>query len=150
MNTRSSKKIISVVDDDLDIVCLFFDALRAVSGVKKYKFTDGALAFEHFKVNRDSYSVIICDNRMPGISGLELLSSVKKMNPFVRTILITAFDIDDVMFKHKGNPKIIDCLIQKPVKIHQFVEEVRKQLRLYESMNLENPLPNSPFLLNSS
>ena len=124
---RSDKKIISVVDDDPDIVCLFFNALNEkIDGVETFKFTDPILALEHFKYNINSYCLVICDNRMPGISGIELLRSIKSMNPLVRTILLTAFDIDDNLFK--ANRGSIDVLLQKPVRIPKFTEEVKKQI----------------------
>lgn len=122
----SDKKIISVIDDDPDIVCLFYDALKAIHGVKKYKFTDPILALEHFKYNKSSYCLVISDNRMPGMDGVELLRSIKSINPFVRTILLSAFDIDDNLFNpNKGS---IDAILQKPIKIRQFIEEVSKQI----------------------
>lgn len=126
MYRMSDKKIISVIDDDPDIVCLFFDALKAIHGVKTYKFTDPISALEHFKYNKSSYCLVICDNRMPGMSGVELLQSIKSMNPLVRTILMTAFDIDDLLFK--ANQGSIDSFLQKPVKIRKFTEEVKKQI----------------------
>ena len=137
--------IISIIDDDADIVCLFFDALSVIRGVKKYKFTDPMLALEHFKYNRDSYGLIISDNRMPGISGLELVQIVKKMNPNVRTILLTAFDIDDFIFKEKKNHGIVDSFLQKPTRIPEFVQEIKKQINL-SKMNQDAILSDAPSL----
>ena len=141
--------IISIIDDDADIVCLFFDALSVIRGVRKYKFTDPKLALEHFKYNGDSYSLIISDNRMPGISGLELLQTVKKMNPNVRTVLLTAFDIDDVIFKEKNNHVIVDSFLQKPIRIPEFVQEIKKQLNL-SKMNQNVILSVPPSLKSQS
>jgi response regulator RpfG family c-di-GMP phosphodiesterase len=138
---RSDKKIISVVDDDPDIVCLFFNALNEnIDGVKTFKFTDPILALEHFKYNKNHYCLIICDNRMPGMSGIELSRSVKSMNPLVRTILLTAFDIDDNLFK--ANQGSIDSLLQKPVRIPKFTEEVKKQIGKSLIKKQKIPIPS--------
>jgi CheY-like chemotaxis protein len=39
--------------------------------------------------------LIISDLRMPVTNGLQLLKTVKDLNPLIRTILMTAFQIDD-------------------------------------------------------
>jgi len=48
-------------------------------------------ALEHFAINRDAYVLIISDLRMPSLNGMELIKRIKDVNPFVRTILMTAF-----------------------------------------------------------
>jgi YesN/AraC family two-component response regulator len=43
--------------------------------------------------------VIISDFKMPGFNGMEFLKKIKDSNPFVRTILMTAFEIDEKIFR---------------------------------------------------
>jgi response regulator RpfG family c-di-GMP phosphodiesterase len=77
---------------------------------------------------------------MPGMSGIELSRSVKSMNPLVRTILLTAFDIDDNLFK--ANQGSIDSLLQKPVRIPKFTEEVKKQIGKSLIKKQKIPIPS--------
>ena len=63
------------------------------------------MALEHFMMNSESYVLIISDLRMPRLWGTDLLKKVKKSNPSVRTILMTAFAIDENLFKNMQNVK---------------------------------------------
>lgn len=68
------RKIVSVIDDDVDISRLFYEALREnFNGVDIFSFNDPALALEHFAENKSAYAHVISDLRMPGLNGLELL-----------------------------------------------------------------------------
>ncbi len=48
------------------------------------------------KINRNSYSLIIADLRMPGLNGLELLQMVRALEPNTRVILMTGYGSDQV------------------------------------------------------
>ena len=43
---------------------------------------------------------------MPGLNGMEFLKRIKEANRFVRTILMTAFTIDDKMFRNAPKTKL--------------------------------------------
>ena len=134
MNTDYSRnRIVGIVDDDLDIVNLFRDALTAISEVTIHTFTDAILAMEHFQINEDAYILIISDLKMPGLSGIEFLRKVKQKNKFTRTILMTAFDIDDKLFRNYTKEKIIDAFLQKPIRINDLIKEVETQLCSHEA-----------------
>lgn len=121
-------RIVSIVDDELDIALLFCDALRAINGIQVFKFTDPILALEHLKINAKDYRLIISDLRMPIINGLQLLKTVKDLNPLIRTILMTAFQIDDSLFQQYTTKGIINGFLQKPIDLKQLLAEVNKQM----------------------
>ena len=52
--------------------------------------------------------MIISDFKMQDLNGIEFLKKIKDSNPFVRTILITAFEIDDKIFREYTKMKIIN------------------------------------------
>jgi two-component SAPR family response regulator len=60
-----------------------------------FQFTDPIKALEHLKLHKGDYGVIISDLRMPVVNGVQLLKTVKDLNPLARTILVTAYDIDN-------------------------------------------------------
>lgn len=120
------------MDDDLDICILFRDALQTMLGVTIFTFTDPILALEHFQINDFAYVLVISDFKMPGINGMDFLKRIREANRFVRTILMTAFTIDDKMFREFTKNKIINAFLQKPIGIHDLLKEVDTQLHSYE------------------
>lgn len=125
-------RLVAIVDDDLDITELFHDALKPISGIVVFKFTDPVIALEHITLNIDKYVLIISDLRMPNLNGLELLNKVKKINPNIRTVLMTAFEITDKLFMQYAREQIINSFLQKPIQIKDLVEEADKQLHIHE------------------
>lgn len=65
---------------------------------------------------------------MPGLNGMELIKKTKELNPFVRTILMTAFEIDDNLFQEYTKKEIINAFLQKPIKLQELITQVNKQL----------------------
>jgi len=124
--------MICIVDDDPDIILLFHDALKSISGITIFTFTDPILALEHFQVNEYAYVLVLSDFKMPGLNGMEFLKKIKELNRFVRTILMTAFQIEDKVFREYTKKKIINAFLQKPIGIHDFLKEVNTQLHSYE------------------
>ena len=129
------KWLVAIVDDELDIVNLFRDALNKIRGLSIFTFTDPLTAFEHIRMNKSKYAVIISDLRMPGINGMDLIYKIKKENPLIRTLLMTAFEVDDKVFEDYTKNKIIDGFLQKPLKLRALESEVRKQIDIYEESN---------------
>lgn len=129
---NKSNRLVAIIDDELDITVLFRDAIRGIRGISIFTFTDPTLALEHFKINRKDYSLIISDLRMPGINGIELLKRIKELNPLVRTVLMTAFEFDDELFRKNVEKQIINGFLQKPIMLHNLVKEVDNQLHIYQ------------------
>jgi DNA-binding NtrC family response regulator len=124
--------MVSIVDDDPDIIMLFHEALKSISGITIFTFTDPILALEHFQVNEYAYVLVLSDFKMPGLNGMEFLKKIKELNGFVRTILMTAFQIEDKVFREYTKKKIINAFLQKPIGIHDLLKEVNTQLHSYE------------------
>jgi two-component SAPR family response regulator len=71
---------------------------------------------------------------MPGLNGLNLLKKVKTLNPRVRTVLMSAFDVESEKILQKYLLKeIINQFIQKPITIYALCNAINDQLRAHES-----------------
>ncbi|MFZ0656434.1 MAG: response regulator [Nitrososphaeraceae archaeon] len=128
----AQNRIVSIVDDEPGITMFFHEALRTIPGITIFTFTDPILALEHCQVKGYAYVLAISDFKMPGLNGMELLNKIKDSNRFVRTILMTAFEIDDILFQEYTKKKIINGFLQKPIGLHDLVKEVNTQLDSYE------------------
>ena len=127
-NSVSKSKLIAIVDDEDDITNLFRDALGTINDITIFAFTDPVMALEHFKINKENYVLVLSDLRMPGLTGMELIKSLKNMNRFVRTILMTAFTINDVLFQEYTKKDLINEFLQKPIHLDVLRAEVNNQL----------------------
>jgi len=134
----NNKGLIAVVDDELDIAQLFRDALQGTNGFTIFAFTEPQTAFEHFELNREDYTLIISDLRMPPINGMELIKKIKEINPYIRTILMTAFAINDDLFYEYAKKELINGFLQKPIHLCDLRAEVNNQLHTYELLKRES------------
>lgn len=128
----SKGKLVAIVDDEDDIVELFRDALGSINNITIFAFTDPSMALEHFIINKENYVLVISDLRMPALKGTELIRKLKIMNPYVRTILMTAFSIDDDLFQEDAKKGMINGFLQKPIRLDDLRAEVNNQLHIHE------------------
>ena len=138
VDSLSKSKLIAIIDDEDDIVKLFRDVLGTINGITVFTFTDPVMALEHFKLNKDNYVLVITDLRMPGLAGTELIKELKKLNRFIRTILMTAFAINDNLFKESAKKELINGFLQKPIHLDGLRAEVNNQLHTYELQKQES------------
>jgi DNA-binding NtrC family response regulator len=127
----TNNNIVSIVEDEPDIKTLFYEVLsEAFNGFSVVKFCDSVIALEHFRNNKENYILVIADWKMPKLDGIELLSRIKKLNPKVRSMLISAYEIENHPdFQRYIEEGIIDKFIQKPVAMDYLCQEVNKQIQ---------------------
>ena len=80
-------------------MCLWKDTSSLVKGFNICGFMDSRPALEYYKTNHSHYNSILSDFRMPVVNGTALLTKVKTINPNVKTILISAFQVSDEVFQ---------------------------------------------------
>lgn len=92
---QESKPTLLLVDDEESILAALKRLLR-----RKYKIlstTDGVEALSILQENANNIDVIIVDQRMPKMSGIDFLKQVKLHNPeIVRVVLSAYLDIETV------------------------------------------------------
>ncbi len=108
-------------DDEIDLLqphILFLEE----KGYLVSTATNGDDALE--KVESEEFDIIFLDENMPGKSGLETLSGIKKINPDIPVIMITKSEEENIMDEAIGS-KISDYLI-KPVNPRQVLLSIKK------------------------
>lgn len=92
---QESKPTLLLVDDEESILASLKRLLR-----RKYKIlstTDGVKALSILQENANNIDVIIVDQRMPKMNGIDFLKQVKSKNPeIVRVVLSAYLDIETV------------------------------------------------------
>ena len=75
---------------------------------------------------REPFSLVLLDENMPGLSGLETLAKINRSHPDVPVIMITKSEEENIMNQAIGN-SIADYLI-KPVNPNQILLSLKKNL----------------------
>ena len=120
--------LVAIVDDDSDISMLFADALRGIDGISVITFNDSLEALKHFTNNKEKYILFICDLMMPGLNGLDLVKKIKKLSPKIRTMITSGYEIEPDELQIDIKKGIIDKIIQKPISINRFRQQVNNQV----------------------
>ncbi|MDQ7983424.1 nitrogen regulation protein NR(I) [Pseudomonas sp. G34] len=96
----SRSETVWIVDDDRSIRWVLEKALQQEGmSTQSFDSADGVLG----RLTRQQPDVIISDIRMPGSSGLELLSSIREMHPRLPVIIMTAHsDLDSAVASYQG------------------------------------------------
>ncbi len=117
-----SKKIL-LIDDEVKLLQALKKALER-EGYEVFGFSDPAAALD-FALQRD-VDLIVSDIRMPGLSGLELMSRLGAAGRNIQTILMTAYSsVETAVTAVKMGAR--DYLI-KPFEVSDFKQAVRKVL----------------------
>jgi len=114
---------IMVVDDEAALARL---AVRVLDrfGLRAESFTDPELALQTLVKNSGAYSVVITDQSMPGLTGLELMREVREKCPDIPVILCSGYGVElteEQVLAGGG-----EALLWKPVDWDALVSLVRE------------------------
>jgi DNA-binding NtrC family response regulator len=121
-NNKPLAKLL-IVDDDSDIVQVLKMGLVR-NGFSVEAFTNPQEALQSFKSNAESYCLVLSDIRMPSLSGIELSRKLKEVNPNVKVVLMTAFEIRDDEFSKVLPSTQVDGFVQKPIGIKDLTDKI--------------------------
>lgn len=121
-NDKPPSKLL-IVDDAPDIVQVLKMGLIKNRFLVN-AFTNPEEALQSFKSNSKDYCLMLSDVRMPGLSGIQLARKVKEINPDVKVVLMTAFEIKDNEFSKVFPSLHIDGFVQKPIGIGDLTNKI--------------------------
>ncbi|MBP5359878.1 MAG: bifunctional response regulator/alkaline phosphatase family protein [Bacteroidaceae bacterium] len=118
------------VDDEIELLrahVLFLER----KGYEVVKTTNGADAIE--LCEQETFDLVLLDEHMPGLSGLETLTRIKQVAPEVPIVMVTKSEEEDIMEQAIGS-QIADYLI-KPVNPNQILLTLKKNIHKQEIVN---------------
>jgi len=136
-------KPVWIVDDDRSIRWVIEKALSR-EGIAYSSFSSAQEALD--ALSGSAPEVLVSDVRMPGLSGLELLQTVKQRHPEVPVIVMTAYsDLDSAVAAFQGGAYEY---LPKPFDVDQAVELIRRALdESRRESEASEPLPQAPEML---
>jgi two-component system, NtrC family, nitrogen regulation response regulator GlnG len=136
-------KPVWIVDDDRSIRWVIEKALSR-EGIAFSSFSTAKEALD--ALDGSAPEVLVSDVRMPGMSGLELLQTVKQRHPEVPVIVMTAYsDLDSAVAAFQGGAYEY---LPKPFDVDQAVDLIRRALdESRREAEAVEPLPQAPEML---
>ncbi len=110
-------------DDEIDLLKPHVMFLKT-KGYEPVTVNNGRDALD--LVEKQHFDLVILDENMPGLTGLETLQRIKEIAPQTPVIMITKSEEENIMDQAVGN-KIADYLI-KPVNPMQILSSIKKIL----------------------
>ena len=124
---------ILVVDDEQDMTRLLKRTLESELDCRVSMAFSGEMALNILE--KGGWNLVICDVRMPGMDGFELLAEIRARFPDLTVIMLTAFgNIDSAVAAIKGGAY---DFIAKPFEQEEIIFKIRKGLERSQLL-LEN------------
>ena len=115
------------VDDEIELLRAHILFLEK-KGYEVVTVTNGTDAIE--QCAQRTFDLVLLDEMMPGLTGLETLQRIKEINPATPVVMVTKSEEEDIMDQAIGS-KIADYLI-KPVNPHQILLTLKKNIHRRE------------------
>ncbi len=115
---------ILVVDDESDLADATAIGLRRL-GYEAVAFNDPAEALRHFCTDPEGWKSVISDHRMPGLTGLQLLRAMQRVNPRVDFILCSGYT--DSMVEHAAFDQGASHFFLKPVDVKNLAAAIEAE-----------------------
>ena len=113
-----------IADDEPEILQVLQIGLEQ-NGFLVDGFTNPEEALQSFKSNAEDFRLMLSDIRMPGLSGIQLAKKVKELNPDIKVVLMTAFEIyDGDPYKVLFPSEHADGFVQKPIGIDDLTNNI--------------------------
>jgi len=121
---RERDPLVLVVDDERS----FRDTTRIFLESEKYRVATAANGKEALDLmRREPPDLILLDLVMPGMSGVDVLSEVHRINPDLTVIVVTAYPDSELMAKALRYPPV--TLLPKPVEKNILVKTINRIIR---------------------
>ncbi len=117
------KTNVLVVDDQIGMLETFTDILED-RGFDVATAEDGFQAIK--KVKEQSFDIIFMDIKMPGINGVQTYREMKKINPKITVIMMTAYSVEDLV--KEAIEEGAYTVIYKPFDMDKVIQTIENSL----------------------
>jgi PAS domain S-box-containing protein len=123
----SGTETILFVDDDEIIVAMASEMLSSL-GYRVIPAASAADALRIFREVPDSFSLVITDQTMPGMTGEKLIGLLREIKPDIPVIICTGFS--EIMNPNKARECGINGFLMKPVEMTKLAHMTRRAIEL--------------------
>lgn len=123
---NTTDKLILLVEDNDMVRETITNALH-YGGYSVVSTHSGAQGLDLIRKHKNRFALVICDQCLPGISGLEVLKEIHNMSPEIQVILMSGYYMDD------GHEPPLDHsfaeFLHKPCSIPHLLERVGVKMK---------------------
>jgi PAS domain S-box-containing protein len=118
---KGSERILFVDDDEM--LSALNQRLLSEAGYQVTVQTDSVAALHLFSKNAQDFDLVITDQTMPEMTGMELIQNIKQQRPDIPTILCTGYSskVDEEKIKQSG----VSAFLLKPVELKEMSQAIR-------------------------
>lgn len=121
ITNKNYGKTILVIDDE-DMITSYLSELLKVEGFQVISFNDSVKALHYFKSNAEKIDVIITDQTMPELTGVELAKNIQQSNFKTPIILCTGYT--DLLQETITSDYGISVCINKPIDDNLLLQHI--------------------------
>lgn len=123
--TSGEQSRILVVDDD-ELVAEYLSALLEAEDYDVTVFNESAVALNYFKTHPDNFDLILTDQIMPQLTGVEIAQEMLKLRPEIPILLITGYS--DKISAQNASSFGLKGYFAKPINEAHFLTEIKNLL----------------------
>jgi CheY-like chemotaxis protein len=123
-NPRGSETLL-LAEDDLSVRRILAETLVGL-GYTLIEAGDGKEAVRRAALHRGPLHLLVSDALMPGMSGRELLASLRESRPGLKVLFISGYTEDATAADQPPEPGV--CFLAKPFAPHVLAERIRQVL----------------------
>ncbi len=123
-DNRGDEHILLVDDEEMlvELTCqMLVDA-----GYRVTVETDGREALDKFKASPNAFDLVLTDQTMPHMTGLELIAEIKKFREDLPCLLITGYSSEP--YQESAKYKGVDAFCAKPLEMESLLGTIRSVL----------------------
>ncbi len=129
-----NKRRIIVVDDE-DAVASLISIILTNLGYETVIFANGKDAVDDYSKNYEDVYMVIADLSMPGMSGVDLVKNILKINSNEVIIIVTGLIKDNIQHQFPSNSVRV---LQKPFSLHELRDMVDLAIEIKKDFNKED------------
>tara|TARA_B100001013_G_C24399201_1_gene359276 strand:- start:112 stop:507 length:396 start_codon:yes stop_codon:yes gene_type:complete len=123
MSSQFEDLKILVVEDETEARSMLCNMLAELGASQVFEAADGREAVEFIDSRFDFINLIMCDWNMPGMTGVELLRQLRKIDPSLPFLMITGRSDEDSVLEAKSSG--VTAYIRKPFSSKQLEAKLR-------------------------
>jgi DNA-binding NtrC family response regulator len=121
LQTSTMKGPILIVEDERHVREALIDILEAV-GIPSLAAANARDGIQIYRNHFQEIELVILDMRLPEMDGVRVLRSLRHINPSVRAIVASGYDVRDIGEQFANDPSV--HILQKPFNMERFLRAV--------------------------